>query len=340
LDSLSQALLGSAVAVIATRGKMPRRAIVYGAIIATLPDLDVLQPFDNDVETIVRHRTWSHSWIVHVFAAPVIAAALYRLDKTYRYLTWWLATFLVLFTHAALDAFTIYGTGLFWPLDRTPVMGGSIFIIDPLYTLPLLVALVMSWKSAQSKRAIRFMMSGLLLSCAYLGWGQLAQQHVEARASTALQQQGLSYTKLIATPSPFNSVLWRIIALDDDQYHEGFYHFLENNSQPRLTSFPRNLVLKQQIPPGIGFQEFSRFNHDYYALSRRDHQVIASDLRMGIEPFYFFRFIFAEQEHTDENFIPEFASIPIDEAGLFRWLGYRLLGRETGGLSEYLKNKG
>jgi inner membrane protein len=340
LDSLSQAVLGSAVAVIATGGKSPRKAMIYGALIATLPDLDVLQSFDNDVEATIQHRTWSHSWIVHLFAAPLIALLLFRLDRSYSFIRWWLTTFLLLSTHAALDAFTIYGTGLFWPFNLTPVMGGSVFIIDPLYTLPLAVSWILCWKNKRPERTVSLMSWGLVLSCVYLGWGQLAQQHVEAHARETMEQQGMSFQNIVATPSPFNSVLWRIIALDDDQFHEGFYHFLEGPQKLKMTSFPRNLALQKEIPGTTGFSEFTRFNHNYYALSKRDNTVIASDLRMGVEPFYFFQFVFAEGEGVNGNAVPRFARLPVDEIRLFRWLGRRLIGREVESLNEFLENSG
>jgi inner membrane protein len=49
---------------------------------------------------------------------------------------------LALVTHPLLDAFTVYGTQLWWPLMPPPTMWSSVFIIDPLYTIWLLVACV------------------------------------------------------------------------------------------------------------------------------------------------------------------------------------------------------
>ena len=44
---------------------------------------------------------------------------------------------LVFGTHVLLDCFTVYGTQALWPLPLPPVGWATIFIIDPLYTLPL-----------------------------------------------------------------------------------------------------------------------------------------------------------------------------------------------------------
>ena len=53
---------------------------------------------------------------------------------------WFWAIPLALVTHPLLDAFTVYGTQLLWPLPMRPVMWSSVFIIDPLYTFSLLIA--------------------------------------------------------------------------------------------------------------------------------------------------------------------------------------------------------
>ena len=50
-------------------------------------------------------------------------------------------TGLTLLAHPVLDAFTVYGTQLLLPFSDYPAGLGSIFIIDPLFTVPLLAGL-------------------------------------------------------------------------------------------------------------------------------------------------------------------------------------------------------
>ncbi len=145
MDSLTQLVLGAGVGA-AVLGKPlgPRRAAVLGGILGTLPDLDVFFPFDDPVESFVLHRGATHSLIVHAVVTPLIAEPLVRFVKPLKgeRLRVYAAVFLCFATHALLDAMTIYGTRLFWPVWPEPLGAGSIFIIDPLYTLPLLVAFV------------------------------------------------------------------------------------------------------------------------------------------------------------------------------------------------------
>jgi inner membrane protein len=105
-----------------------------------------------------------------------------------RWRRWWLALWLALVTHPLLDAMTVYGTQLALPFSARPFGLGSVFIIDPLYTLPLLAGLGVTLAS-QRQRANAI---GLALSTVYLGWGVIAQAHVERIAREALATQGLA----------------------------------------------------------------------------------------------------------------------------------------------------
>lgn len=341
MDSLSQIVLGAAVAVAVTRGKHPRRAILYGVAIGTMPDLDVLQPFENDLAATIEHRTWTHSWIVQALASPVMAALIFRFDKSLGWLHWVFLVAAVLMTHSALDAFTVYGTGLFWPFAASPVMGGSIFIIDPLYTLPLLVVVIMIWRSAgqkpDSRRLQRLSYIGLLISCCYLSWGLLAQQHAEKIGIKALSDSGEQWQQIIATPTPFNSVLWRVIAVNDSHFYEGFYHFLDPVTPMSMRKFSRNMTLLDELPSSIELDRFARFNHGYFALAPHLGQVVVSDLRMGVEPFYFFQFVLHDENTSvsthQSAVLPRFADIPIDTRQLFTWLQRKLADAAIGPLS-------
>ncbi|MGB1248508.1 MAG: metal-dependent hydrolase, partial [Chitinophagales bacterium] len=51
----------------------------------------------------------------------------------------WLFSFLALFTHVLLDAFTTYGTQLLLPFSDKRISFDSINIVDPVYTIPLLL---------------------------------------------------------------------------------------------------------------------------------------------------------------------------------------------------------
>ena len=184
MDSLSQIVLGAACAAVVAPASERRKALVLGALLGTLPDLDVLPllAVSDPVKFVTWHRTLTHS----LFVLPLLGWLLWWIAR--RRWSWtgtdrwrWLLGFeLALVTHPLLDAHTVYGTQLLWPLQTPPVMWSTVFIIDPLYTLPLLLACVCAWRWRARAAALRALHIGLWLSSAYLGWGWLAKHRVEA----------------------------------------------------------------------------------------------------------------------------------------------------------------
>jgi inner membrane protein len=84
---------------------------------------------------------------------------------------WFFLTFLVLETSVLLDLLTVYGTQIFWPFDNTPLDWPIFFIIDPLFTLPVLLgALAALVLKRSSSFGHRLNLIGLAFSTAYLIW--------------------------------------------------------------------------------------------------------------------------------------------------------------------------
>ena len=297
MDSLTQLALGAGVgAAVLGRRIGPRRAAVAGAVLGTLPDLDVFWPFADPVDAFVLHRSTTHSLIVQALATPLVGEALVRVFRDLREWRWqaWAAVYLCLSTHALLDAFTVYGTQLLWPLSDHPFGVGSVFIIDPLYTLPLLFALawalcVRGW----TPRFGRALAAALLLSTGYLGWGVAAQAIAEARAGARLAAAGIAPARMLATPTPFNSLLWRVIAVDGDRYLNLYVPML--GGADAVTAYAHPLGPGPDCLAGIPVAgRLGRFAHGFVRAEHDGDAWRVADLRMGLTPNYVFRFEVAE----------------------------------------------
>ncbi len=298
MDSLSQVLLGAAVCGLAT-GRPLRRTLVYGAALGTLPDLDVfLLGHLDPVEQFVRHRSFSHSLFVLTALAPPLAWLLRRCDRNLAVLSpwrWWLAVWLVLVTHPLLDACTVYGTQLWWPLMPPPTAWASVFIIDPLYTLPLLLAVLCAWRWRESTATHRSLVAGLLLSHLYLLFGWAAKQHVETQVSGQLARTGQPVDALLVSPAPFTTLLWRVVVRTPEGHLEGWYSLLRPDPahfQPLLIA--RDRELRESLPEIAALTTLEWFSHGHLKLEAVDGRLRVYDLRMGAEPDYFFAFEIAE----------------------------------------------
>ncbi|NJN47741.1 MAG: metal-dependent hydrolase [Candidatus Competibacteraceae bacterium] len=176
MDSLTQVVLGASVGEAVLGRKTGSRAALWGGICGTLPDLDVFIPMGSAVADFTYHRSFSHSLFVLAALTPLIVWLILKIHPQTHQLKWrWaVLVYAVFATHVLLDSLTVYGTQIFWPLTEYPVSIGSIFIIDPAYTLSLLIGLLVALILRHGPVGQRANLVGLSLSSAYLIWGAWA----------------------------------------------------------------------------------------------------------------------------------------------------------------------
>lgn len=293
MDSVTQLVLGAAVGEAVMGRRIGNRAVLWGAVAGTLPDLDVFIPLGDVVKDFTYHRSASHSLFVLAALTPVMVWLINRIHpglREHRF-RWMLMIYLVFASHVLLDSFTAYGTQILWPFVTTPVSWSTVFIIDPLYTLPLLVgvlaALVMTRDTNRGHLLNRY---GLVLSTVYLSWTVFAKQIANTNFEAELQSQEVRYEKIFTTPTPFNSLLWRAVVKADDGYYEGFYSVLDRSGTIRFEYYPSAENLLDGIEDYWPVQRLKWFSRGFYSVSLRDSDIVISDLRMGIEPDYVFSF--------------------------------------------------
>jgi inner membrane protein len=300
MDSLTQIALGAAVGEAVAGRQTGRRALLWGAVCGTLPDLDVFIPLGDAVRDFTYHRSASHSLIVLAVLTPLIVWLILKIHPgtaTQRR-RWYLLVYLVFATHVLLDSFTVYGTQIFWPVLTTPMTWSTIFIIDPLYTVPLLLGITAAIISARRYSWGHTANTvGLVLSTGYLLWTVGAKFHVQQLAHTALQQHDIAGVKVLTTPTPFNSLLWRILAVDDTHYYEGFYSVLDDDITIQFQQYPRSIDLIESLRDSWPVQRLQWFTKDFIAAALINDNIVLTDLRMGFEPDYVFRFKVGEMSN-------------------------------------------
>ncbi|GAB3729016.1 metal-dependent hydrolase [Luteimonas pelagia] len=312
MDSITQALLGGAVAAAFVPAGHRRAALLAGAALGTLPDLDSLPLALLTGDPVLRmtwHRGPSHS----LFVLPVLGWLLWmwfrgrggRVGAAPGH--WFRAIQLALLTHPLLDAFTVYGTQLFWPLPLRPAMWSSVFIIDPLYTVWLLLAVAVAAFAGSRRIARHALVAGLVASTAYLGWSLAAKSIVDRRADEALVAAGLGDAPRFSAASPFNTLLWRVVAMTPDGFVEGETSLVADEGPVRF----RRHVFAPEARSALAVVDATEavarlrcFNHGFMKPQVRDGRLVLSDLRMGAEPDYTFNFAVAERHGAAWRPIP------------------------------------
>jgi inner membrane protein len=304
MDTLTQALLGGAVGYLVTRKTSPRKGLLMGAAMGIAPDLDIFIPQANVIDAMTLHRSWSHSWLIQTLLSPVAALLLYQCQKELSFKRVWLLVWLAWVTHSGLDALTVYGTQLLWPFMPSPISGGSIFIIDPFYSLPLLISFVFILFSPLKPISQQVMNIGFVFSTGYLIVGLIAQQAVTTVVKTQLHEQGASYQHVHAIATPFNILFWRVLVINDGTYSEGFGSLLNLNRTIPLQQYDRGKELAKQLANNPFYERLKWFTHDDIKVEQINDDMIVSDLRMGSEPHYFFRLKVASRQDEHLSITP------------------------------------
>ena len=297
MDSVTQAVLGAAVGEAILGRRIGNKAPLWGAILGTLPDLDILYPFADPVSAFTWHRGPSHSIFVLAALTPILVRLILKLhpstaDQRRR---WYLLVLLVFGTHVLLDCFTVYGTQVLWPFPLPPVGWATIFIIDPLYTLPLAVGLIAAIVLRRhSDQAWRWNLAGLALSSLYLAWSAGAKLYADHAVRQILAQDSVSYERLHTQPTPFNTLLWRVVGMTQGGYFEGFWSLVSPEKGLTLVHYKDRSDLDAQLKQLPAFLRLEWFTKGFYQIHSDSKGVVVSDLRMGVEPDYVFAFRVAD----------------------------------------------
>ena len=298
MDSITQAALGATIAGAVAGKRCNGKVLLAGAALGTLPDLDVFINYGDDISNTVKHRGFSHSLLVLL---PFSLMMTWLIDRFRPLPQWsfarlWLLIAAGLITHPLLDNFTSYGTQLTWPIPGYYSLS-SIFIIDPLYTLPLLLAVGFGL-SRRGHKKTRIYAAALAASTLYLGWSLVAKQLIEERARDNLQALNLPQDKMFITPTPFNTLLWRIVVLDGERYWEGMASLLDNNREVRFLPQSRSRWPVEETPEALA--ALRAFTGDFVSYRVEGDRLILSDLRLGMPGNLAFQFQFAAKDGNNQ----------------------------------------
>ena len=301
-----------------------------GAVAGTLPDSDVLIDYGDAVRNMVMHRGHSHSlfWLT-LFSLPFGVVVAKIVGQSHLWQRWCVAMCLALITHPLLDTMTVYGTQLAMPFSNYPYAVGSVFIIDLLYTIPLLVGVGWALKTRGAGLGLRANAVGLWLSTAYLAWGVFAQQHIEGVATGSLAAQGIPAEHVLVTPTAFNSLLWRVVVVTDDVYYEGTRSLFDSSATMAFEPHPRGEGLAREFKDNPSVQRIRAFSHGFYAMHESSGRVFIRDLRMGQEPNYTFTFAIADRQNTAAQKLPEQQAFKVNLGCGLKWIWQRIWNEQT-----------
>ncbi len=285
MDSLTQIILGAAVGEAVAGKKMGNKAALWGAIAGTIPDLDVIiRHFSHPIQGALMHRGFSHSIVFALIATPILAWLVGKLYKNrYDIGLWRKLFFLSIVTHPMLDIFTSYGTQFFWPFELRWTFN-SVFVVDPLYTIPFgLLLLVALFLNRESKLRRKLNRTGIIYSCIYLLWGVAVKLAILGDSGNYFAGKEIQEERTLVTPMPFTSFYWMVLAENDDNYFIGYKSLFSSFNEKDVQTYSKNHSELEKVKwKGQNYTETLKFlTKGYYSVDDSSDTLKVYDLRFG-----------------------------------------------------------
>jgi inner membrane protein len=283
MDSITQASLGAAVGHLCWNKEIGAKALVAGAVIGTIPDLDILAyPLLDQVQRLYWHRGESHSIFFVLLGGLVTSLVLRRYcfkDKHHLQKAF-LGALLIYATHILIDLFTIYGTQLLAPVSRTGFGYGNFFIIDPLFTLTLLLGITGA-AIFKSDWGVRLNVTGLAIASLYTIWSFSIQSVAHAKFNKSIATLDVAITRQMTTAAPFTTFLWRHLAETPDGFVMAYWSVFDApDKEIQFHYLPKQANVIEPVKHGRSFQVVQWFSKGWWCVIESDeHSAKVVDLR-------------------------------------------------------------
>jgi len=290
VDPLTQASIGAAAAAIVCRKAETRHALLLGALAGAAPDLDVLIRSETDpLLSLQYHRHFTHALLIAPLIGLLVAALFKGLFfwKHYPYRRLALFGMMGAITHGLIDACTSYGTLLYWPISHHRESWDIISIIDPIFTLPLVLLTVIAFIF----RRPRFAQFAVALCLIYLSLGIYQRGQATQIAAQIAEERDHRPEELSVRPSLANILLWRIVYRAGDQYYVDAVRttpFSEPKQYPGSIVHAFSEASAQMIAPEDSVLAYDierfRFFSQGYLYRYSDEVNVLGDLRYAMFP--------------------------------------------------------
>lgn len=306
MDPFSQGLLGASLSQSFSKKSEIKTASLIGILSGMAADLDVFFLFHLDrILRVAYHRHFTHSIFFIPIGALFVSLALHvflkhkiSFKKNYFY------SLLAYATHGVLDACTSYGTALYWPIHNDRVSWEIISIIDPLFTLPLILLIIFSLK----RKSILLSRAAFVWCLMVLSFGFIQKMRAQSTIQEKILDRNHKAERLLVKPSGFNTLKWRTVYKYEGRYYvDGVINkmsseFVKGSSIQALDS---TLGLSEKQLEGL--EIFRWFTNDWLAL-HPDYSNLIIDIRYGF-PFASLESIWGIEIDLNSKDYPKYRSL-------------------------------
>jgi inner membrane protein len=286
MDPITQGTVGAAFAQSTAQKNNILRIALIGFLAGLAPDLDVLiQSSDDPIVFLEYHRQFSHSLFFIPFGSLLVTLFIFPfLRGSVSLKMVYIASFLGYATHGLLDACTSYGTQLFWPFSDQRVAWNNISIVDPLFTIPIIILTVTAIKTR--KKMFSFFAIGWVTFYLFLGFIQY--ERTFSAAMELAYSRGHKAERLTLKPSFGNLILWKSIYQHDDIYFVDAIRTVHSSTwcsgdSIKIFDFNYHLpTVDKDSQQARDIERFRWFSQDYLGYDEKNDLV--TDIRYSMIP--------------------------------------------------------
>lgn len=283
MDSLTHIVLGACIGEAVAGRQLGKRALFYGALAQSVPDVDFVASFFlHGAESVVAHRGLTHSILFGIaacfFLTWLVKEKIHQTPLSYRSVLLLFAVNIAV--HLFLDTFNAYGVGLLMPFSNYHYTFNVLYVADPLFSVAPFVSfcfLVFLHKS--HRRRVHWITTGILVAGIYLVLAVFNKWIVnrDVKAALAAQNKNLAF---FSTPSPFNSLLWFVVAKDSAGYYTA-YRSVFDKGPMKFTYFPQNAAPADSVVNPKDYRLLKDFSEGYYTVEKWGDTTVFNVLRFG-----------------------------------------------------------
>lgn len=285
MDSITHIALGACMGEAFLDRKLGKKALLWGAMAQSVPDIDFLASFWMSTSSnLLAHRGFTHSFlfvaIISVFLA-LIAEHWHR-PHNISFRKWLLFFAGVIFAHVFIDAFNNYGVGWFEPFSHQRISFNTIYVADPFFSIwPILALIILIATKHGWRQRKKWWIMGLGLSAVYLLYCTFNKTQIDRDTRQILRKQDIQYSRYFTTPTALQNWLWYVVAGNDSGYHIGYRSVFDSKKQINFSYFPRNDFLLDSVEDTEELQKLKRFSQEFYTAEKWNDTLIFNDLRFG-----------------------------------------------------------
>lgn len=286
MNLLSYMLLGAVVGGFVAVRKIGNRALIIGAIVATIPCLDELIARIAFYYGSTYNGTFFHSILFLLIASPLVAWILSKLNPNspYSLAKCCVLVFWTLAAHIILDIFTVSGVQIFAPFSSWRIAVTSIAPMDLFFSFLLFASVIITLIVKQFKLKTVILWCSLFFTALYLAFSVINKLYIRTEFEHLLQEHNLPHSRIGIFPIAGSNFKWNCVAQNGNSYWQSYLSNFSNHSAD-FNIFAQNNHYIADFKNDTNIQSLKKVTNNFYHITvsydtlSRAQTIIITDLR-------------------------------------------------------------